>query len=297
MRTRPFAQVDVFSATPWLGNPLAVVLDATGLTDTDLQRIARWTNLSETTFVLPASPGAGDAGADYRVRIFTPDGELPFAGHPTLGTAHAWLEHNAATGVTPQRPDLVVQECAAGLVRIHRDAATGALAFEAPATTRSGPVDEEDLARFCAALGVDRDEIVDHQWVVNGPRWAAVMLADAQRVLDLRPDFSVHADLEIGVVGPYPGSSGGAAGTGPDGASFEVRAFMPDLGEDPVTGSLNASVGQWLLRTGRMPGAYTASQGTVMGRAGRVRVTPTADGTNVTVGGPVQTLVRGSIRA
>lgn len=283
MPTRPFAQVDVFSRIPYLGNPLAVILDATDLPDTELQRIARWTNLSETTFVLP--PTVEDA--DYRVRIFTPDEELPFAGHPTLGTAHAWLEH----GGSPRRPDLIVQECAAGPVRIHRDAGTGALAFEAPETTRSGPVGEAELDRFCAALGIGRSEVVDHQWVVNGPRWAAVMLRSARRVLDLRPDFSAHTDLEIGVVGPYPD------GSGPDGAAWELRAFMPDLGEDPVTGSLNASVGQWLLRTGRMPTAYTASQGMVLGRRGRVRVTPTADRGNVLVGGPVTTLVRGSIRA
>lgn len=314
MRSRPFAQVDVFSSTPYLGNPLAVILDATDLTGSDMQRIARWTNLSETTFVLPPTPAGRDAGADYRVRIFTPDGELPFAGHPTLGTAHAWLEHVAGNGGTPQRPgqrpDLIVQECGAGLVRIHRDTGgtpdardaqhtqdtrdfqdtrhtVGVLAFEAPETTRSGPVSEEDLARFCAVLGVDRDSVVDHQWVVNGPRWAAVMLASAQQVLDLRPDLSALGDLELGVVGPYP----------PDApCAWELRAFTPDCGEDPVTGSFNASVGQWLLRTGRMPAPYTAAQGTVLGRTGRERVTPTADRGNVLVGGAVTTLVTGSLR-
>lgn len=279
MRTRPFAQVDVFSPVPYLGNPLAVILDATDLTDADLQRIARWTNLSETTFVLP--PTVGDA--DYRVRIFTPDGELPFAGHPTLGTAHAWVEN----GGTPRRPDLIVQECAAGLVRIHRSSA-GELAFEAPETNRSGPVSEVDLGRICAALGIDRAEVVDHQWVVNGPQWVAVMLSSADRVLDLRPDLSTLGELEVGVVGPYPDGSE---------CSWELRAFIAGIGEDPVTGSLNASVGQWLLRTDRVAGPYTASQGTVLGRAGRVRVTPTADRENALVGGTVTTLVRGSIDA
>jgi PhzF family phenazine biosynthesis protein len=279
MRTRPFTQVDVFSPVPYLGNPLAVVLDASDLTDADLQRIARWTNLSETTFVLP--PTVEDA--DYRVRIFTPDGELPFAGHPTLGTAHAWSEN----GGTPRRPDPIVQECAAGLVRIHRSSA-GELAFEAPETTRSGPVSVGDLGRICAALGVERSEIVDHQWVANGPQWVAVMLSSADRVLELRPNLSALGELEVGVVGPYPAGSE---------CSWELRAFISDIGEDPVTGSLNASVGQWLLRTDRMPGPYTASQGTALGRAGRVRVTPTEDGGNVLVGGAVTTLVRGSIDA
>lgn len=279
MRIRPFAQVDVFSDAPYLGNPLAVILDATDLTDADLQRIARWTNLSETTFVLPPTI----ADADYRVRIFTPDGELPFAGHPTLGTAHAWSEN----GGTPRRPDLIVQESAAGLVRIHRSAA-GELAFEAPETTRSGAVSEEDLVRICTALGVERDEIVDHQWVVNGPQWVAVMLPSADRVLKLRPDLSALGGLEVGVVGPYPAGAE---------CAWELRAFIADIGEDPVTGSLNASVGQWLLRTDRMAGPYTASQGTALGRAGRVRVTPTGDCGNVLVGGAVTTLVRGIIDA
>ena len=288
MRTRPFDQVDVFSPTPYQGNPLAVIHDAADLSDPDLQRIARWTNLSETTFVLPVTREGDAAGADYRVRIFTPDGELPFAGHPTLGTAHAWLEN----GGTPRRTDRVVQECGAGLVQVHRTGDDGrTLAFEAPATTRSGEVSGDNLTRICRMLGVDRSEIVDHRWVDNGPGWVAVMLASAQEVLDLRPDLTALGDLAVGVVGAYP------HGTGPDGAAWELRAFIADCGEDPVTGSLNASVGQWLLRTGRVPEAYTASQGTVLGRTGRVRVTPTADGSNVLVGGPVTSLVRGSIYA
>ncbi|HIW92443.1 MAG TPA: PhzF family phenazine biosynthesis protein [Candidatus Corynebacterium avicola] len=286
MSTRPFAQVDVFSPTPYLGNPLAVILDATGLSDEQMQDVARWTNLSETTFVLP--PTSQDA--DYRVRIFTPGGEVPFAGHPTLGTAHAWLEN----GGTPRQDGVVVQECGVGLVEIAVGSGdtAGELAFTAPPTVRSGAVSDADLERFCAALGIERDKVVDHQWGVNGPEWAVVKLPSAQDVLDLRPDFTDHPDLMIGVVGFY--GDGNA-----DGADVEVRAFAPVAGidEDPVTGSLNASIGQWLLRSGQVTGTYTASQGTVMGRTGRVTVTPTEDGGNVLIGGPVTTLIKGSIEA
>lgn len=294
MRTRPFAQVDVFGAEPYLGNPLAVILDATDLTDADLLRIARWTNLSETTFVLPPTLVGKAQGADYRVRILTPAGELPFAGHPTLGTAHAWVED----GWTPRVPGRIVQECGAGLVTVHQhrdDEDASTLAFEAPPTTRSGPVSEDDLDTFCASLHIHRDMVVDHQWVTNGPGWAALMLPTADDVLALRPDFSAYPGLDLGVLGPYPAGSE---------CAYEVRAFLsseqPPV-EDPVTGSLNASIGQWLLRTGQVAGPYTASQGTAIGRAGRVRVTPmtvpTTDRGNVLVGGTVMTLVRGSIRA
>lgn len=300
MRTRPFTQVDVFSPTPFLGNPLAVILDATGMTDEQMQDVALWTNLSETTFVLPPTSDGASGGADYRVRIFTPGGEVPFAGHPTLGTAHAWLEN----GGTPRRDDVVVQECGAGLVELTVNTGdtgdtgdtAGELAFTAPPTTRSGPVSDADLDAFCAALGIDRDMVVNHQWVVNGPEWAVVQLPSAQDVLDLGPDFSEHSDLLLGVVGFYGDEDGRDNGDG-DSADVEVRAFAPGAGihEDPVTGSLNASIGQWLLRSGQVTGAYTASQGTVMGRTGRVTVTPTADGGNVLVGGATTTLIRGSV--
>lgn len=284
MRTRPFAQVDVFSATPYRGNPVAVILDATDLTDDEMQGIARWTNLSETTFVLPSSQDAAAAGADYRVRIFTPVTELPFAGHPTLGTAHAWLEN----GGTPLQEGTVVQECGAGLVEIS-NAPDEPLSFTAPETTRSGPVSEPDLARICEVLRIDRSLIADHQWVVNGPQWVAVALPSAQDVLNLRPDFSAHPDLEIGVVGPYSDSTNGEGSI-----DYEVRAFI-EGGEDPVTGSLNASIGQWLVRTGQVTGPYVASQGTVLQRSGRVQVTPV--GGNVLIGGPTTTLFRGTVLA
>ena len=271
---RPFAQVDVFTTSPYRGNPVAVVLDAAGLGTDEMQRFASWTNLSETTFVLPPTAD----GADYQVRIFTPALELPFAGHPTLGTCHAWL---AAAG--RQEQDEIVQQCAAGLVRVRRT--PDGLAFAAPELLRSGPVEESLVEQIASVLGIDRNEIVDAQWADNGPGWVAVLLADAEAVLALRPGF---ADLDIGVVGPYPRD-------GP--ASFEVRAFFPNHGvmvEDPVTGSLNASLAPWLLGTGRATAPYVASQGTALGRAGRVHVARDPDGT-IWVGGGTVTCVSGQV--
>jgi PhzF family phenazine biosynthesis protein len=272
---RPFRQVDVFTEVPYFGNPVAVVLDAEGLTTEAMQRLANWTNLSETTFVLPPTA----PGADYRVRIFTPVSELPFAGHPTLGTCHAWLE---ASG-KPADPDRIVQECAAGLIPLRR---TGAgLAFAAPPLVRSGPVDESLIVRIAGLLRIARADIVDAEWVDNGPGWVAVLLADAQAVLDLRPGI---IDIDLGVVGPYPPRSP---------AAFEVRAFFPKDGatvEDPVTGSLNASLAPWLQRTGRATLPYIASQGAALGRAGRVHVSSDEAG-STWVGGGTVTCVRGEI--
>jgi PhzF family phenazine biosynthesis protein len=205
---RPFSQVDVFTEEPYVGNPVAVVVDAKGLSAEEMQRFAQWTNLSETTFILP--PQA--AGADYRVRIFTPSRELPFAGHPTLGTCHAWLAH----GGNPHRAGTVIQECEAGLIELRRDGDT--LAFAAPPLLRSGPVDEQTLGHLGEVLGLDQPDVVDAQWVDNGPGWVAVLLASADAVLAVRPGVS---DLDIGVVGPYPPGSPEA---------FEVRAFSPALG-------------------------------------------------------------------
>ena len=270
---RPFCQVDVFADELYLGNPVAVVLDGKGLSAEEMQRFACWTNLSETTFVLP--PEA--AGADYLVRIFTPSRELPFAGHPTLGTCHAWL----AGGGTPQRGDVVVQECDAGLIKLRR--IDSALAFAAPPLLRSGPVEEETLRRIVAVLGVGRADIADAQWVDNGPGWVGVLLDSADAVLALKPG---PADLDIGVAGPYPLGSPEA---------FEVRAFTPALGgvgEDPVTGSLNASLAGWLLAAGHATAPYVASQGTALGRRGRVHITRDAGGT-IWVGGGTATGVTG----
>jgi PhzF family phenazine biosynthesis protein len=270
---RPFAQVDVFTTTPYAGNPVAVVLDGSDLTTEEMQRVARWTNLSETTFVLPPSA----EGADYHVRIFTPVAELPFAGHPTLGTCHAWLEAGGEAG------DIVTQQCAAGLVAVRRTA--DGLAFAAPPLVRSGPVEEMLVAEIAAVLGIARGDIVDAQWADNGPGWVAVLLADADAVLALTPGF---ADLDIGVAGPHPPGSE---------CAIEVRAFFPKDGtlvEDPVTGSLNASLAEWLLRTGRVTAPYVAGQGTALGRRGRVHVSRDDDGT-IWVGGGTVTCVRGEV--
>jgi PhzF family phenazine biosynthesis protein len=271
--SRALATVDVFTATPYAGNPVAVVLDGEGLSTEEMQRFANWMNLSETTFVLPPSAD----GAHYRVRIFTPVLELPFAGHPTLGTCHAWLESRG--GGEP--PEVVVQECGAGLVSIRRT--PDGLAFAAPPLVRSGPVEDSLVEHIASLLGIARADIQDAQWVDNGPGWVAVLLADAEAVLALRPG---SVDVDIGVVGPYPPGSP---------AAFEVRAFFPKDGstvEDPVTGSLNASLAEWLLRTGRATAPYVASQGTALGRAGRVHVTTDGDGA-IWVGGGTVTCVTG----
>ncbi len=274
MRARRFSQVDVFTTVPYLGNPVAVVHDAAGLDDEAMQRFARWTNLSETTFLLPAR----DPAAHYRLRIFTQAAELPFAGHPTLGSCHAWLE----AGGTPRRDDVVVQECGAGLVRVRRTDA--GLAFAAPPLVRSGPVDAAQVAHVADLLGIGPSEIVDSQWVDNGPGWLGVLLASADAVLSLRPGV---VDLDVGVVGPHPPGS-------PD--AFEVRAFFPVDGrtvEDPVTGSLNAALAGWLTSSGRATAPYTARQGTALGRRGRVHVSRDDDGALWT-GGATVTCLAGS---
>jgi PhzF family phenazine biosynthesis protein len=271
---RLFQQVDVFTTTPYAGNPVAVVLDGEGLTTAEMQQFTRWTNLSEATFVLPPT----HPDADYRVRIFTTASELPFAGHPTLGTCHAWL----AVGGEPQQSDCVVQECGAGLVPVRRDA--DGLAFAAPPLLRSGPVDEALVRQIAAMLRIDRPQIVDAAWADNGPGWVAVLLPAAEDVLALEPGL---VELDLGVVGPYPAGSPEA---------FEVRAFFPKDGataEDPVTGSLNASLAQWLLASGRASAPYVASQGTALGRSGRVHVS-CADGT-IWVGGGTITCISGEV--
>ena len=277
MTQRPFQQVDVFTDTPYLGNPLAVVLDGSGLTTEAMQRFTDWTNLSECTFVLPPT----NAEADYRVRIFCPGRELPFAGHPTLGTCHAWLQ----AGGQP-RGEHVVQECGVGLVPIKRDSAR--LAFAAPPLHRKGPLDEADVALIARGLGIARSDIVEHAWCENGPPWRGVMLRTAAQVLALKPNASALAGLDIGVVAPQP--------AGAD-TSFEVRAFFhtnDTLSEDPVTGSLNAAVAQWLIGAGLAPERYVAAQGTAMGRAGRVHIERDAEGA-IWVGGASVTCVSGQV--
>ncbi len=273
---RPFSQVDVFTEEPYVGNPVAVVVDAKGLSTEEMQRFARWTNLSETTFVLP--PQA--AGADYRVRIFTPSRELPFAGHPTLGTCHAWLAH----GGTPHRGHVVVQECEAGLIELRRDAGPGGnlLAFAAPPLLRSGPVDEKTLLHLIDVLNLHPSHVVDAQWVDNGPGWVAVLLASADAVLAVHPDQS---ELDIGVVGPYPpGVAGSVRGPGLHPGPGRLRRGPGD--RKPERGPWPA--GSW--DSGRASAPYVASQGTVMGRRGRVHISRDDDGTIWVGGGTVSCL-------
>jgi PhzF family phenazine biosynthesis protein len=279
---RRFQQVDVFSPDPFRGNPLAVVVDAEGLSTEEMQDFSRWTNLSETTFLLPPTTPE----ADYRVRIFTLARELPFAGHPTLGSCHAWL----TSGGVPRDAGRIVQECGAGLVPIRRD--EHGLAFAAPPLLRTGPVDEGLVEVLADVLRIGRGEIVDAQWADNGPGWVAVLLKDADAVLAVEPDFtrwSGEGSLDVGIVGPYPPGSE---------CAWEVRAVFSDeqgaMREDPVTGSLNASLAQWLLASGRAAPPYVASQGTRLGRRGRPRIEQDADGT-VWVGGPTLTCIQGEV--
>jgi len=273
---RRFSQVDVFTTEPHRGNPVAVVHDAAGIDDEAMLRFANWTNLSETTYLLPPSSPA----ADYRLRIFTPVSELPFAGHPTLGSCHAWLD----AGGRPRDPELIVQESGSGLIRIRRSG-DGILAFAEPPLIREGPVDGPTLDHIADVLHMPRAGIVASQWVDNGPGWVAVLLSSAAEVLAIKPGF---VDLDLGVIGPHPAGSD---------VAFEVRAFFPLNGatvEDPVTGSLNASLAGWLIRSGRATAPYVAAQGTTLGRAGRVHVTQDPDGT-IWVGGGTVTCIRGQV--
>ncbi len=279
MQKRKFKQVDVFTSAPYLGNPVAVVLDGSDLSDSEMQGFAAWTNLSETTFLLPPT----HKDADYKIRIFTPVRELPFAGHPTLGSCHAWLE----AGGVAKNSDCVVQECNVGLIEIKRQQYK--LAFAAPKQIRSGPVEASVLAQIVTSLNVLPTDILHSQWVDNGPGWVAVMLRNSDMVLQLKPNFAAMKGLELGVVGPNPKNHE---------CQFEVRALIT-LGtglpyEDPVTGSLNASLGQWLIGAGLAPKNYIASQGTVLGRAGRVHVSQD-DAGQVWVGGDTVTCIDGVV--
>lgn len=276
MHALPFSQVNVFSSEPLGGNPLAVVHAADHLAEEQMAALARWTNLSETTFLLTPT----DPNADYRVRIFTPTRELPFAGHPTLGSCHAWL----AAGGQPKDPNVIVQQCGVGLVRVRREASR--LEFAASPLLRTGPLEPEILEKISRALSLASSDIVHHQWVDNGPGWCAVMLRSARQVLSLKPDWVSLDSLKLGVIAPRdPGED----------AAFEVRAFIGGGGyEDPVTGSLNASLAQWLIGAGLAPSSYIGAQGTALQRRGRVHLRRVGD--QVWVGGHVVDVVRGEVR-
>ena len=308
MKPRAFKQVDVFTPTPYYGNPLAVVMDGSGLDDAAMQRFAKWTNLSETTFLLPPT----DATADYRVRIVTPGGELPFAGHPTLGSCHSWLE----AGGQPRSKDFIVQECQVGLVKIRRETGTQRLAFAAPALKRSAP-SPTVLAHVATALGLKANQVLAAQCLDNGPLWLGLLLDSPETVLSLAPDHKALAKLgtKIGAVARYPQEDAApliaranreakafaqapaaSAASTPFAPDFEVRAFAASIGvdEDPVTGSLNASLAQWLIAEGHAPARYTASQGVCLGRAGQVHIERDAQG-QVWVGGETVSCVDGSV--
>ncbi|MET0207740.1 MAG: PhzF family phenazine biosynthesis protein [Burkholderiaceae bacterium] len=365
MQQRPFQQVDVFTAQAYRGNPLAVVLDGSDLSTEQMQHFTNWTNLSEATFLLPPTEAGRAAGADYRVRIFCPGRELPFAGHPTLGSCHAWLEAGGqpraagqvvqecalglitlrrdgdrlafaappliksgplaeddlaliARGLGIARADIVdhawlqaggkpageyvVQECGIGLVKLKRDPGSSPgqvpdrLAFAAPPLRKGGPLDETDVELIARGLGVPRADVVAHAWCDNGPNWRGVMLKSAEQVLALKPDASILAGLDIGVVGPR-GKVGVVGPSDREDIAFEVRAFFPGnngLAEDPVTGSLNAALAQWLIGAHLAPPRYVAAQGTALGRAGRVHVEQ--DGDTIWVGGGSVTCVHGEVR-
>ena len=308
MIQRPFKQVDVFTHTPYLGNPLAVVLDGSGLSDQEMQHFAHWTNLSETAFLLPPTMAGAAAGADYRVRIFTPGAELPFAGHPTLGSCHAWLQ----AGGMPCGPTYVVQECEVGLIKIRREGTR--LAFAAPPLQRSTP-DSALLTQVTAALGLRHEQILAAQLLDNGPVWLGLLLDSVDTVLQLAPQHQILKDLgqKVGVAGVTQSSAATpliarsnrearafgprtATPTADPAVQVEVRAFVAPVGinEDPVTGSLNASLAQWLIAEGRLPASYIASQGACLGRAGQVHIAQDEAG-QVWVGGNSVTCIDGTV--
>ena len=272
---RRFVQVDVFGENPYRGNPLAVIVDAEGLTTSDMQTFAKWANLSETTFLLPPT----HASADYRVRIFTPTEELPFAGHPTLGSAHAWLTN----GGVPKDGNTIVQDCKVGLIGVRRE--ENSLSFAAPPLLRSGPIDNALLHEAAESLGISRDAIIDAAWIDNGPGWMGILLASADEVLAIQPK---PMKLTLGVAGAHTTESRFA---------YEVRAFYSSNGitfEDPVTGSLNASLAQWLIHSGRFSAPYLASQGSAIGYAGVVHIE--ADTSHdIWIGGNVVTCITGDV--
>ena len=278
MPARRFVQCDVFSPVPTQGNGLAVVVDGEGLADEAMQRFAAWTNLAETTFLLPPT----DPAADYRVRIFTPAREMPFAGHPTLGSCASWLH----AGGVPREPGLVRQQCGVGLVEVDVSRA-GELAFRAP-PTEVRPMAPDVRAAIVDALSIPHASIVRCAELRNGPVWQAFELASADAVLALDASrVRWPAFRSIGLIGAHP--PGGEC-------DHEVRMLAPSSGmsEDPITGSLNAALACWQLAEGRLTGPRTVAQGTAIGRRGRVSVRPDGAG-SAWIGGAVHVLIEGTL--
>lgn len=278
---RRFSQLDVFSTTTLSGNPLAVVVDAEGLTTEQMHRFAQWTNLSETTFLLPPT----DPEADYQVRIFTAPKEIPFAGHPSLGSCRAWLE----AGGAPQTPGIVVQQSDIGLVRLRVDEDSAHIGFLNPELLRSGPVEEHKVQELADLLCLERTGILDAQWGDNGPGWIMLLLADAEAVLAVQKPTGPLLDLDVGILGLYPEGGNSA---------LEVRGFFADgsgaVIEDPATGSLNGAAAQWLVQSGRLRLPYVATQGSAVGARARIVLEDDDDG-GIWVVGKAVTRIVGSV--
>ena len=272
-----FHQLDVFSNEPLFGNPLAVVHAANDLSESQMVQFANWTNLSESTFLLNPT----NELADYKLRIFTPSSELAFAGHPTLGSCYAWLNR----GGVPKNKDIIIQECGVGLIKIRRNGER--LSFLAPKLLKTGPLDQTTLNTISKGIGIPVEDIAHHQWVDNGAGWCAVMLKTASQVLAIKPNVEYLKTLKLGVIGPHPTDHE---------HDFEVRAFVIPFGihEDPVTGSLNAGIATWLINSGLSKDSYSVSQGTALGRKGKIYIE--AINNEIWVGGEVVNCIEGEVR-
>jgi len=272
-----FHQLDVFSNEPLFGNPLAVVHEANDLSESQMVQFANWTNLSESTFLLNPT----NELADYKLRIFTPSSELAFAGHPTLGSCYAWLNR----GGVPKNKDIIIQECGVGLIKIRRNGER--LSFLAPKLLKTGPLDQTTLNTISKGIGISVEDIAHHQWVDNGAGWCAVMLKTASQVLAIKPNVEYLKTLKLGVIGPHPTDHE---------HDFEVRAFVIPFGihEDPVTGSLNAGIATWLINSGLSKDSYSVSQGTALGRKGKIYIETINN--EIWVGGEVVNCIEGEVR-
>lgn len=278
MKSRRFIQCDVFSPVPTQGNALAVVVEAEGLSDAVFKRFAAWTNLAETTFLLPPA----DPAADYKVRIFTPSREMPFAGHPTLGSCAAWLH----SGGVPKEDGVVRQECGVGIVDI--DISGEQFAFAAPPTT-SASLPEAQRGAILEALDIAADDVLHAATLDNGPVWQVLHLKSAERVLAVDASRVKWPAFDaIGLIGAHPAGAE---------CEYEVRMLAPSSGmsEDPITGSLNAAIACWMQAEDRLPQPVTVAQGTKIDRHGRVAIRPQGDGGRILIGGDTHVVVDGTV--